>query len=36
MEECYEAGNIAEAALEIHNVMQAAQDAATHYIIWKR
>ena len=25
------AGNIAEAALEIHNVMQAAQDAATHY-----
>ena len=26
-----EAGNIAEAALEIHNVMQAAQDAATHY-----
>ena len=27
-----EAGNIAEAALEIHNVMQAAQDAATHYL----
>ena len=26
------AGNIAEAALEIHNVMQAAQDAATHYV----
>lgn len=26
-----EAGNIAEAALDIHNVMQAAQDAATHY-----
>ena len=26
-----EAGNIAEAALEIHNVMHAAQDAATHY-----
>ena len=26
------AGNIAEAALEIHNVMQAAQDAATHYL----
>ena len=25
-------GNIAEAALEIHNVMQAAQDAATHYM----
>ncbi len=25
-------GNIAEAALEIHNVMQAAQDAATHYL----
>ena len=25
------AGNIAEAALEIHQVMQAAQDAATHY-----
>ena len=24
------AGNIAEAALEIHNVMQVAQDAATH------
>ena len=27
-----EAGNIAEAALEIHNVMQAAQDAASHYL----
>ena len=27
-----EAGNIAEAALEIHNVMQAAQDAAAHYL----
>ena len=26
------AGNIAEAALEIHNVMQAAQNAATHYL----
>ena len=26
------AGNIAEAALEIHNVMQVAQDAATHYL----
>ena len=26
------AGNIAEAALEIHNVMQAAQDAANHYL----
>lgn len=26
------AGNIAEAALEIHNVMQAAQDAAEHYM----
>ena len=26
------AGNIADAALEIHNVMQAAQDAATHYV----
>ena len=26
------AGNIAEATLEIHNVMQAAQDAATHYL----
>ena len=25
-------GNIAEAALEIHNVMQKAQDAATHYM----
>jgi cell division septum initiation protein DivIVA len=25
-------GNIAEAALEIHNVMQAAQDAAEHYM----
>lgn len=25
------AGNIAEAALELHNVMQAAQDAAAHY-----
>lgn len=27
-----EAGNIAEAALEIHNVMQVAQDAAAHYL----
>ena len=27
-----EAGNIAEAALEIHNVMQSAQDAADHYL----
>lgn len=26
------AGNIAEASLEIHNVMQAAQDAADHYL----
>ena len=26
------AGNIAEAALEIHNVMQAAQHAAVHYL----
>ena len=26
------AGNIADAALEIHNVMQVAQDAATHYL----
>ena len=26
------AGNIAEAALEIHHVMQAAQDAASHYL----
>ena len=26
------AGNIAEAALEIHNVMQAAQNAAAHYL----
>lgn len=26
------AGNIAEASLEIHNVMQAAQDAAEHYL----
>ena len=26
------AGNIAEAALEIHNVMQTAQDAAAHYL----
>ena len=25
-------GNLAEASLEIHNVMQAAQDAATHYL----
>ena len=25
-------GNIAEAALEIHNVMQATQDAADHYM----
>ena len=34
------AGNIAEATLEIHNVMQATQDAASHYleeirIMWK-
>ena len=27
-----EAGNIAEAALEVHNVLQAAQDAAAHYL----
>ncbi|MDO4754911.1 MAG: hypothetical protein Q4A54_01095 [Parabacteroides sp.] len=26
------AGNIAKASLEIHNVMQAAQDAAEHYL----
>ncbi len=26
------AGNIAEATLEIHNVMQATQDAASHYL----
>lgn len=26
------AGDIASAALEIHNVMQAAQDAAAHYL----
>ena len=26
------AGNIAEAALEIHNVLQSAQDAAMHYL----
>ena len=26
------AGNIADAALGIHNVMQAAQDAAAHYV----
>ena len=26
------AGNIAEAALEVHNVMQDAQDAADHYL----
>ncbi|MBO7274896.1 MAG: hypothetical protein J6V15_00835 [Clostridia bacterium] len=26
------AGSIAEAALEVHNVMQAAQDAADHYV----
>lgn len=25
-------GSIAEAALEVHNVMQAAQDAAEHYL----
>ena len=25
-------GNIAEASLEIHNVMQAAQDAAAHFM----
>ena len=25
-------GNLAEAVLEIHNVMQAAQDAAAHYM----
>lgn len=27
-----EAGNIAEAALRIHDVMQVAQDAASHYL----
>ncbi len=27
-----EAGNIAEAALELHQVMRAAQDAAAHYL----
>ena len=27
-----EAGNIAEASLEIHNVMKAAQSAAEHYL----
>ena len=27
-----QAGNIAEASLEIHNVMRAAQDAAAHYL----
>ena len=27
-----QAGNIAEASLAIHNVMQAAQDAATQYL----
>lgn len=26
------AGNLAEAALEVHHVMQAAQDAASHYV----
>lgn len=26
------AGSIAEAALELHNVMQSAQDAASHYL----
>ena len=26
------AGNLAEAALEIHHVMQSAQDAAAHYL----
>ena len=26
------AGSIAEAALEVHNVIQAAQDAADHYV----
>lgn len=26
------AGNIAKASLEIHNVMQSAQDAAEHYL----
>ena len=26
-----EAGNLAEASLEIHHVLQAAQDAAAHY-----
>lgn len=26
------AGNIAEAALELHDVMQSAQDAADHYV----
>ena len=27
-----EAGNVANAALELHNVMKAAQDAAQHYL----
>lgn len=27
-----EAGNLADAAIEIHNVMQAAQSAADHYL----
>ena len=27
-----EAGDVAQAALEIHKVMQTAQDAATHYL----
>ena len=27
-----EAGNIADAAMEIHNVMKVAQDAAEHYL----
>ena len=27
-----QAGSIAEAALEVHNVMRAAQDAADHYV----
>ncbi len=27
-----QAGNIAQAALEVHNVMRAAQDAADHYV----
>lgn len=27
-----QAGNLAQAALEVHNVMRAAQDAADHYV----